>query len=271
VIRSHCDGHLLTPPAADLLLGRRGGPVGMQLYNEWLHQMVLLRDALLPFTNWERVPLRVTPQGLRPIEAAREKFLAEVLFRQVRHRSIVDFARTVVTGAPGPDGYGFAHATGTALPAVVGGPLRAAPRYLLSWSSTAADSGTSTYVAEHPDYYAMPRTPVEELPEAGPEAPLSARIVAGPAVAGSRTAVIEVVHDGQVRRVDLGQALRGHRYAHRRASDARRPGAWAVLSAPGLVWTGAAETGLPRCLDDLVALALLGKLYPGNVLLDDAH
>lgn len=57
--RSHCDGHPWTPEVQDLLIGERGGPESMQGYNQFLHQMVLLRDALLPFTNWEQVPVRV--------------------------------------------------------------------------------------------------------------------------------------------------------------------------------------------------------------------
>ncbi|GAA2522896.1 hypothetical protein [Winogradskya humida] len=273
-IRSHCDGHLLTPAAADLLLGSRGGPVGMQLYNEWLHQMVLLRDALLPFTNWAEVPLLVTPQGLRHVEAAREKFLAELMFRQVRHTSIVAFARTVVTGTSGPAGYGFDHDTGTALPAVVGGSVLTAPRYLLSWRPGSVTTGTATYVAEHADYYAAPRTPLQDLgttlkdlAEDVPDAVLSARVVASPVVGGVRTAAIEVVRGAQTSRVDLGQALRGHRFAHRRPAAVAAPEIGAVLVVDGLVWTDGAEIGVPAHPDDLVRLALLGKLYPDNVVL----
>ena len=101
-------------------MGSRGGPVTMQLYNEWLHQIVLLRDALLPFTNWQNVPLLVTPTGLRHTESARDSFLTELLVRQIRHTSIVDFARNVVTGTSGPAGYGFDPDGGTVLPAVIG-------------------------------------------------------------------------------------------------------------------------------------------------------
>ncbi len=127
VVRSHCYGHPLTPPAAGLFLGRRGGPVAMQLYNEWLHQVVLLRDALLPFTNWQDVPLLVTPSGLRHTEPARDAFLTELLVRQIRHSSIVDFARRVVTGTSGQAGYGFEAGGSAALPAVLGRPPLTAP------------------------------------------------------------------------------------------------------------------------------------------------
>jgi hypothetical protein len=102
VVRSHCYGHLLTPAAADLLRGRRGGPVTMQLYNEWLHQVVLLRDALLPFVNWQDVPLRISPTGLRHIEPARDAFLIELLVptRPPRKPSCMSPGRGTTTPHP---------------------------------------------------------------------------------------------------------------------------------------------------------------------------
>ncbi|MFE5737774.1 hypothetical protein [Streptomyces celluloflavus] len=281
VVRSHCYGHLLTPPAADLLLGRRGGPVAMQLYNEWLHQVVLLRDALLPFTNWRDVPLLVTPSGLRHTEPARDAFLTELLVRQIRHSSIVDFARHVVTGTSGPAGYGFEAGGGAALPAVLGRPPLTAPRHLLTWRPDPAAVDTVTYVAEVRDYYAAPRTLVEDLPLAHTApGPLTARIGTGPVADGTRTAGIEITRDGTTARVDLGQALRGHRFAHRpdpAAGDAdsdtapRTAAVWSALRAPGLVWTQAGDVTLDATgQDDLVVLALLGRLYPENVALRPA-
>ncbi|MFF5672552.1 hypothetical protein ACFY8S_20875 [Streptomyces hygroscopicus] len=279
VVRSHCYGHLLTPPAADLLRGRRGGPVTMQLYNEWLHQIVLLRDALLPFTNWRDVPLLITPTGLRHTESARDTFLTELLVRQIRHTSIVDFARQVVTGTSGPAGYGFDTSGGTALPAVLDQPLLTAPRYLLTWRPGPAAGETVTYVVEVADYYAAPRTLVEQLPPATAQSgPLTARTVTGPPADGTRTARIEVTHDGTTAHVDLGQALRGHRFALREdfAADGALTGdgpsrtaeVWSALRASGLVWTEAGDVTLDATgRDDLVVLALLGRLYPENVTL----
>ncbi|MEV8325947.1 hypothetical protein [Kitasatospora sp. NPDC056731] len=297
IVRSHCYGHLLTPPATDLLLGRRGGPVTMQLYNEWLHQAVLLRDALLPFTNWQDVPLLITPTGLRHIEPARDAFLTELLVRRIRHTSIVAFARHAVTGSPGtsgtssPAGYGFEASGGTALPAVLDQPPLTAPRYLLTWRPDPAADETVTHVAELRDYYAAPRTLVEHLPPAttapGPlTGRITGRIVAGPVADGARTAAIELTHDGATAHVDLGQALRGHRFAHRpdgaASADALPADApatdppaatdvWTSLRAPGLVWTVAGDAVLDATgQDDLVVLALLGRLYPENVTLHPA-
>ncbi|MFK4543841.1 hypothetical protein RKD29_003437 [Streptomyces tendae] len=276
VVRSHCYGHLLTPPAADLLLGRRGGPVTMQLYNEWLHQLVLLRDALLPFTNWQSVPLLITPTGLRHTEPARDAFLTELLVRQIRHTSIVAFARNVVTGTSGPAGYGFEAGGGTALPAVLDQPPLTAPRHLLTWRPDPSVGEAASYVAEVQDYYAAPRTLVEDLPPATTASgPLSARPVTAPVVDGTRTARIEVTHDGTTAHIDLGQALRGHRFAHREspaAGDASGTAdAWSALRAPGLVWTRSGDVTLDATgQDDLVVLALLGRLYPENLTLRPA-
>jgi len=273
VVRSHCDGHLLTHPATDLLMGRRGGPVTIQLYNEWLHQMVLLRDALLPFANWEDVPLLVTPVGLRHLEEPRERFLAEVLFRQVRHTSIVGFARQVVTGAGGPDGYGFDSDGGNVLPAVVTGSPLTAPKYLLTWQPAAGEAGT--YVAETADYYTAPRTLLENLPAPAAAGAAHGRVVRGPVSDGVRTARIEVTNGGVTTSVDLGQALRGHRFAAVQgsvtgtaASGARSVDLGAVLRADGLAWTETGDVALDAIgQDDLVVLALLGRLYPENVVL----
>ncbi|GLP64924.1 hypothetical protein TUSST3_15440 [Streptomyces sp. TUS-ST3] len=276
VVRSHCYGHLLTPAAADLLLGRRGGPVSMQLYNEWLHQMVLLRDALLPFTNWQEVPLLATPTGLRHIEPARDAFLTELLVRQIRHSSVVDFARHVITGTSGPAGYGFDASGGTVLPAVLDQPPVTAPRYLLTRRPDPAADDPVTYVAETRDYYAAPRTLVEHLPPAtAAPGPLTARTVTEPASEGTRTARIEVTHDSTTAHVDLGQALRGHRFARRggQAAGDASPAAevWSTLRAPGLVWTQGGDVTLDATgQDDLVVLALLGRLYPENVTLRPA-
>ncbi|MEU6061860.1 hypothetical protein [Streptomyces sp. NPDC047097] len=283
VVRSHCYGHLLTHPATDLLLGRRGGPVAMQLYNEWLHQVVLLRDALLPFTNWQDVPLLVTPTGLRHTEPARDAFLTELLVRRVRHTSITAFARQVVTGTSGPEGYGFDASGGTALPAVLDQPPLIAPRHLLTWRPDPGIDQVATYAAETGDYYAAPRTLVEQLPPAtGASGPLTARTVSTPVIGGTRTALIETTSAGVTARVDLGQALRGHRYAQRpepasvdasatgqapRTADVRS----ALGAAGGLVWTESGTVTLDAIgQDGLVVLALLGRLYPENVILAGA-
>jgi len=288
--RSSCDGHPWTPPVQRLLMGARGGPESMQGYNQFLHQMVLLRDALLPFTNWEQVPVLVDGRGLRRLDNAREAFSVELLMRQVRATAVVDLARQVVEGEPGPQGYGFASARGTALPAVVGSDVLLASSRLLTWHAPdlpllprpAADV-VATAVYALTDYFAAARTPVSDL---AATAAVSAErtaargaglveVVATPA-AGPGTCSFGLhlaAAGGAV--VDLGQAVRGHRYAYR-APDGKHGtndegvrvlDAGAVLAAPGLVWEVAGTWAVSAGHDQGLALALLGKLYPENVVL----
>ncbi|MEU4557316.1 hypothetical protein AB0F72_02940 [Actinoplanes sp. NPDC023936] len=261
-VRSHCYGELLTRPAADLLLGRRGGPVAIQNFNEWIHQTVLLRDALLPFANWQQVPLHVTPLGLRHIEPARERFFAEAMFRKIRHSTVVGYARQVVTGESGAEGYGFDHRRATVLPVVATGPVHTAPRYLLTWQQAPDALETATYVSEFEDYYAAPRTALTDLIPTSPSTD-PARIVSGPVRDGVKPARIKTSEWS----VDLGQALRGHRYARTSATVAGQPSvsAAAVLAGQGLIH-GRGAVGTTQ-LDDLSTLAVLGRVYPENVTL----
>jgi hypothetical protein len=261
-VRSHCYGELLTRPAADLLLGRRGGPVAIQNFNEWIHQTVLLRDALLPFVNWRQVPLRVTPTGLRHIETAREQLFAEALFRKIRHSSIVGYARQILTGDSGAEGYGFDHDHATVLPAVTIGSVHTAPRYLLAWQPAADALDRATYVSELTDYYAAPRAVLSDLTPAIPSRD-PARIVHGPVQDGRTSARIESAGWS----VDLGQALRGHRYARTSPDLAGTlsADASAALAAPGLV-KGSGSIGITG-LDELSTLAVLGCTYPERVTL----
>ncbi len=261
-VRSHCYGELLTRPAADLLLGRRGGPVAIQNFNEWIHQTVLLRDALLPFVNWRQVPLHVTPLGLRHTETAREQLFAKALFRKIRHTSIIGYARQVLTGESGAEGYGFDYDHATVLPAVTIGSPHTAPRYLLAWQPAPDALETATYVSELTDYYAAPRTDLSALTPGLP-ARDPARIVHGPALDGRTSARIESAGWS----VDLGQALRGHRYARTSSDLAGAPSvdAPSALAASGLI-RGSGSIGITG-LDELSTLAVLGRTYPEKVTL----
>ena len=280
-VRSRCDGHVWSHDVASLLTGPSGSPAAMQLYNEWLHQMVVLRDALIPFTNWQDVPLPVGPDGLRRLDRAREAFLAELTTRRARHTAIVGFARAAATGTAGPDGYGFSTPLGTALPEAATHPDGPASRLLLWTADSGGGSETAAFVSTIDDYFAAERSDAASLPgaahEPAPGAALTGRLVMSQPAQGTRTATIEVTDGRGVATVDLGQALRGHRHAYRSAQAATpylptEPTpvplpAWSVLAAPGLVWSpdGAYVVRSPQ--DALVRLALLGKLYPENVLL----
>jgi len=96
--------------------------------------------------------------------------------RQVRATALVDFARLVVEGEPGPHGYGFLSPHGTVLPTVVGSDVVTASPRLLSWhapdSPAVPQPGTgaaATAVYALDDYFATPRTRASAL--SGPAAP----------------------------------------------------------------------------------------------------
>ncbi len=286
VVRSHCDGHLLTRHAAQTLLGPPGGPVAMQLYNEFLHQLVLLRDAMLPFTNWADVPFPVDARGLRRTEESRMAFLAEAAYRQVRHSSIVRYARHLLTGSDGPAGYAFTYPSGSALPAALSGALLTCPAHLLSWSSQRSTSHVTTWACTAADYDATPRADLASLAEASATTrrTVDVHLVVRDRDAGSATASLRLAEGPGTAEVevDLGQALRGHRYAARtdgptdagvgQQLDTAPPGTpvppWPLLAMDALARADAGLWVVPVAgLPHLVQLAVLGRLYPRHVLL----
>ncbi|MBE1876858.1 hypothetical protein [Myceligenerans pegani] len=284
-VRSHCYGHNLIPQAARDLRGPEvRSPFPMMMYNEWIHQMVLLRDALLPFANWREVPLPVDGRGLRRIEGAREKFLSELLVRQIRHTAIVDYARHVLVpgDVPETEGYGFSYAGGSVLPAVVRAGTVLTPTNLLRWADDGATEDVSTYVTARADYFGAPRTDARTIRAATGATALgdtTATIRTVPGADDTLEAVIAVRAGDVVAEVDLGQALRGHRYADPvtsvEAGDIGSEAApeasatvldpLAVLLAPGLVWADEGGYVVPAGSDGLMALALLGQVYPEDV------
>lgn len=281
-LRSRCDGHPWTERATGLLTGERGGPAVMQLYNEWLHQLVLLRDALLPFENWQQVPLPLhvhEARGLRGFEPARAMFLAGFLTRIATHASIVAYGRALFESqpvSPDSDVYGFQAELGLAVPSVIGrDDIAGAPKGLLTWHPTVVaqpqPGRTLPFRCALADYFAASRSPLGR--SAGLHLDDGAAILAE-----GTTLLLEIGADGRRHRVDLGQCMRGQRFAYRPAAGAtateplevKHHGATAALGRPGLV---TAESGIhvfDTAGDPLLALALLGKIYPENVVLAES-
>lgn len=280
-LRSRCDGHLWTEEATKLLTGKRGGPAVMQLYNEWLHQLVLLRDALLPFENWDRVPLPLPlhlheARGLRGLEPARETFLAGFLTRIATHASVVAYARAIFEWGPVPsdsDVYGFQADFGLAVPSVIGrDDISGAPKGLLTWhpaAITETEPGrTLPFRCALTDYVAAPRS----TPCDSPDGQLDdvAEIVAE-----GETLSLVVSADGRTHKVDLGQCFRGQRFAYRPATgttelepaDVTHHRLGAALGRPGLVTADSGVHVFDTDGDSLATLALLGKIYPENIVL----
>lgn len=290
-LRSHCDGHLWTEEATAMLTGASGGPVVMQLYNEWLHQLVLLRDALLPFENWADVPVplhrRGAGRGLRSLETPRRQFLGEFLTRILTHATVVRFARSLFEGteadnAPeGGEQYGFQVESGLVLPSVIGREdVAAGPRGLLSWHPARfpdLPSGrTVGFRCGLVDYLAAARSAIGDG-TAGTPPTGDATILAEPV--GERAALLwlDLSAGSHSYRVELGQCLRGQRFAYRPqavregvAVEAQVHRAQDILVQPGLVTASDGTHLVPTGGNALITLALLGKIYPENTVLGEA-
>ncbi|KAF4161202.1 hypothetical protein CNMCM6936_003589 [Aspergillus lentulus] len=323
-LRSPCEGHLLTPSNVDLMFGRRSQSHLMQLFNEYMHQMVLLRDALLPFKNYEDVIIPVdgrTARGIRRLEPSRAEFLTHLLTKGVTQSAIIKHAQALLapgllsgsslTAPKASPGYGFQYAQGLVLPAFLsGGPT---PFHLLQYiPAKLVDDPPEDIVFDYriQDYYVAPRI---EIP-AGTEKPPAVQSAGYPEANGWGTPTLGVqsasigivpptadstsssktvrqlelqlqLENGKCVSVDLGQVARGHRYAYQasRASDSATSAngkhsatttvfhdAASVLEigeANGLVTAENGGLHVIPVQDPVVALALLGKIYPGNVVL----
>src|SRR5690606_34613231 len=98
------------------------------LYNEWLWQLVLLRDALIPFTGQQRVRFRADRDGLTRLADARDRFVVEIMTRRVAHAALTRFAAELLApgAVPGDvrEFYGFQADGALVLPPVaLDGPL----------------------------------------------------------------------------------------------------------------------------------------------------
>ncbi|KAL2834642.1 hypothetical protein BJY01DRAFT_259501 [Aspergillus pseudoustus] len=299
VLRSRCEGHLLTPPNVDLMFGRRAKPHLMQLYNEYMHQMVLLRDALLPFYNFEDVCIPISGggnvRGLRFLEGPREGFMAKLFTKQVTQTSVVAMARALLSPGLGKagtgietSGYGFQYGAGLVIPAVFVDDARR-PLHLLQYVPAHVDPSRAEIVFQYEfgDYYAAPKVEIpvgtvdsslSAFPEiASPglkEVSLGLRFSDTPSDPAGQLDLRLAFNDGELATVDVGQIARGHRYSY----DPSEPGpvdtpgivhaAHDVLLQPGTGLVTAEEGGFHviSADDRILALAVLGKLYPENVV-----
>lgn len=244
-LRSRCEQHLWTPDVAQLLMGPSGNPIVMQLYNEFLHQIILLRDALLPFSNWQEVPFDLKDveraKGLRSLEQHRRQFLVELLTGTISHRAIVQFAQGTLHTSISGAGYGFQYRLGTVLPAGIGLPINGTdyPRSLLRWhpvwtvkTGNEPEPEAIAFEYELNDYYSARSNLLDTtLTNVDSDNRLldvsDARLI----IVESEQALAD--HEMEIRatpkyqlrlklnsdsgafEVDLGQAARGHRYLYR--------------------------------------------------------
>lgn len=316
-IRSPCEGHLLFPVVAQLMFGPRSKRHLMQLYNEWLHQMVLLRDALLPWENYGDVLIRIDEGeglGMRFVEDARERFLTVLLTKVLTQKAVVGFARAVA-GVPERKrgesvGYGWQDANGVALPAFLAGDSSLRLLHYFP-ARVVGEKEVVTFDYATQDYYSAPRIEPSEAPEKTANIPtngwrdvVSAAVSTAPRIAEafleptesstSGTTALNLVlsfDDGRTAAVDVGQISRGRRYSYRASDSSAGKQSFKTDSTTSDVFSGeslsihdavellskqpadglvsAAQGGLHvvPVRDQLVGLALLGKIYPENTVL----
>jgi len=230
-IRSPCEGHLWTSPVVALLMGSRSNHYLMELYNEWLHQMVLLRDLLLPFENYDEVPLIITANaknGLREAEEPRQRFLLQCLAGTTPSLAIVNLAKTLTAPDLISGGYGFQYSQGLVLPAFLSGSPSC---YLLRYHPARLEDTSSNLLFdyEHTDYDTAPQNNISEpdivvAPGAWPPPSLfalksqstksSLEVNVG-SDSSKRILKLQVdIDSGTLISVDIGQITRGRRYVY---------------------------------------------------------
>ncbi|MEI0738588.1 hypothetical protein VQ056_21310 [Paenibacillus sp. JTLBN-2024] len=146
-----------------------------------------------------------------------------MLGKKLTHKSIVQYAQSVLGSGLATVGYGFQYRLGTVLPAGLGESAGTAARYLLKWHPVQTipaegthDLASVSFDYEYGDYYAAPRTeagkgtPVSEdtLPvsEEQDDQPAIARLL--PNTGADRTTLrFSLEMDDREFTVDLGQLL----------------------------------------------------------------
>jgi hypothetical protein len=290
VVRSPCEGHMLKPHVAYLMFGPRSLRHLMQIYNEYLHQMVLLRDALLPFENYEDVLIQINPgpkRGIRHTEEARGAFLTEALTKQVKQRTLLRAAQSFLAPSLSEKSdVGFQYKGGVVLPAFIAGGRSS---QLLRWVPVVLDESVeeTTFHYALEDYYAADRA---ELSLNKGENAGNAKVANSTLNATNKDGKHQVQlniewDDGKSASFDVGQIARGRRYAHwaqstkagkgeePEKSETFRHDAHAVLtsSQSGLILPPKGFH-IIKSNSKVETLALLGKTYPDNiVLVEEGH
>ncbi|KAG5820499.1 hypothetical protein H9Q74_008509 [Fusarium xylarioides] len=230
-LRSPCEGHLWTPAVASLLLGPRSDSQLMELYNEWLHRMILLRDSLIPFENYDKVPFvipRDSDRGIRDLEEPRKLFLVHCLTGTIQHVAIVDLAKVFTARHLPRGGYGFQYSQGLVLPAFLSGStslhlLRYHPAHVYDSESEVL------FDYEHKEYIDAPRTELAASEAVSGDGSWNLPSLLGVdtrvtesslAIDAGKDALRRIVklrltlYSGKSVSVDLGQIARGRRYAY---------------------------------------------------------
>lgn len=304
-IRSPCEGHLLKPAVALLMFGPRSLGHLMQIYNEYLHQMVLLRDALLPFDNYDEVVIPITAGegkqrlGMRFAESNRMSFIAELMTKLTTQKAVVRSAQSLLA----PDlaaehTYGFQYKHGVVLPAAV---VRGQSLRLLRYIPAIIDDTTPevTFEYEFADYYTAPRIDVPQPSQCIADIQDQLSVLKASqhglrecafAIHGntdpkstSRILHLQMSHaNGKCSSVDVGQISRGWRYSYKASAQSSKPTSKKVVAifhtaadflassgSDGLITDKKGGIHLIQCSTNLELLACLGAIYPDNIIILD--
>ena len=265
---SHCVGYVWSPGVVQLLIGPTGTHVARNHYNEWLWQMVALRDALIPFARPEAVPILADASGLRRIEPSRDRFVFELSSRRVSFETLLSHA-AAVTGAvdPAPAGaYGVSSDGVAVLPAfLIHRRLDSSPWVfdLVEPSPSRRDGYIIGADSDSPDLI---------------EAPSSLSAVTVVSIDGELRAVddglvLDVGFDGHRWQVDAGAIATGHRRALRpsgqgtAAAPAVEISGCRVLRSPAPVHSDGEPVVIPTGGQWPLVAALLGRITPGHAVL----
>jgi hypothetical protein len=234
---------------------------------------------------------------LREIEQAHAGFIAEIMVRPISHHTLVRYAQSVLGTSLSTVGYGFQYRLGTILPASLALSLAEAPAYLLHWYPVRtveadSDNGQTEFALDYayPDYYSAPRSDAgsgKTVVRIGEKTRRESDNISEAYLRIVSREADRVVLDYRFRAdstdyaVDLGQALRGHRFKYRpqiddksdltsiSQSDIQSHEASDILGLPDLVTRDSGVHLVHTGGNGLVRWALLGKLYPENVIVLD--
>ena len=178
-------------------------------------------------------------------------------------------------------GFAFQTEDGLVLPSVIGREnVAAGPRGLLTWHAAGISGlprgrmvGSRDGLA---DYLAAPRSGIGAVvDDAAPTG--DGTIVAEQISEGEALLWLDLSAGARSYRVELGQCLRGQRFAYRpqagkdgAAAEAQVHRVQDILVQPGLVTASDGTHLLPTGGSALVTLALLGRIYPENTVLGEA-
>ncbi|KAJ6016339.1 hypothetical protein N7540_010930 [Penicillium herquei] len=298
-IRSPCENHLLTPVNVELMFGKRSQPHLMQLFNEYMHQMVLLRDALLPFRNFDEILIPINgkaARGIRHLEPDRERFLTTLITKSATQSSMLALAKALLAlNLPKTEtgGYGFQYEHGCILPSFLsGGDTHF---HLLEYMPTKIDplQENVLFDYEFPDYYTAHRSEIAagSLVQAKdllnfPSEPVSpivqnASVIISSFDSSTSTCQLKLqleLNDGKCAGVDIGQIARGHRYSYQALTGEttdllnQNPIVHSSLDIlqqldSGLITAKQGGLHVIPTVQPIVVLAILGKIYPENVVL----